>query len=208
MIQIITSENRTLFRQALTQMHLQRKRLFIDEMRWPLTEVAGLEIDQFDSEEAIYLIEFGPRGEVLQSARLLPTTRPHLLSHVFPYLCADGAPTSPTIWEASRFCPAPATPKGEPRRALLGKMIAAILETGLIFGIERVTFVASAALTPLTLSAGWSVSALGQTRRAKRDRLTAFAAEISAEGLARVRAHYALQRPVTRHADPEFARAA
>ncbi|HEX8903099.1 acyl-homoserine-lactone synthase [Vitreimonas sp.] len=208
MIQIITRENRALFHHALTEMHRQRRRLFIDEMGWGLAEIAGLEIDQFDSEDAIYLIEMNARGEVLQSARLIPTTRPHMLSEKFASLCSTAPPSSPAIWEASRFCPAPETPKGAPRRRLLARMIAAILETGLLFGMERVTFVASAALAPLARTAGWRVHALGPVVRAKRDRLAAFAAEISADGLAMVRARNQFDAPLTRHADTGLKRAA
>lgn len=208
MIQIITHENRALFHHALTEMHTQRRKLFIDEMGWGLSEIAGLEIDQYDSEDAIYLIEMNERNQVLQSARLLPTTRPHMLSDVFGHLCSDGAPSSPTIWEASRFCPAPDTPHGLARRRLLGRMITAIMETGLLFGMERVTYVASAALSPLAREAGWNVTSLGPVVRSSGDRLQAFSAEIAADGLARVRARNHLSSPLTRHADPGLKRAA
>ncbi|UPT61517.1 MAG: hypothetical protein M0D54_13960 [Hyphomonadaceae bacterium JAD_PAG50586_4] len=208
MIQIITRENRGLFRHALTEMHTQRRKLFIDEMGWGLAEIAGLEIDQFDCEEAIYLIDMSESGRVLQSARLLPTTLPHMLSEIFGHLCEAGPPVSNNIWEASRFCPAPDTPKGAPRRLLLGRMITAIMETGLLFGMENVTFVASAALAPLACTAGWRVTSLGPVVRTRRDRLAAFSAEIAADGLARVRARNQLSAPLTRHADPGLKRAA
>jgi N-acyl-L-homoserine lactone synthetase len=208
MIQIITKENRRLFHHALMEMHRQRKQVFIDDMGWRLDESMGLEIDQFDSEEATYLIETGDDGAVLQSARLLPTAAPHLLSEVFAELCPEGAPRSPYIWEASRFCPAPDTPKGPPRRVLLGRMIAAILETSILFGIEQVSFVASAALAPLAAGAGWRVKALGPRRRVGRERLTAMLADATSEGLWEVRARHALSGPITRFADAGLARAA
>jgi acyl-homoserine lactone synthase len=116
MIHIITADNRCHFHHALMEMHRQRKAVFIDDLKWRLEETAGFEIDEYDSADAVYLIEAdAPRAPVSVSARLLPTTQPHLLSEVFPQLCAEAPPTGATVWEATRFCPAPATPHGRPR---------------------------------------------------------------------------------------------
>lgn len=199
MIHIVTAENRRHFHHALMEMHRQRKSVFIDELNWALAEQAGLEIDAYDSAEAVYLIEAdGARSPVCGSARLLPTTRPHLLGEVFAHLCAAPPPSGPSVWEATRFCPAPATPRGAARRDMLGRMIAAIMETALLFGIERVTFIANAALAPLAARAGWEVRALGPQQGVGRKRLQAFAADIDAAGLRRVRARHAIAGPLTR----------
>lgn len=209
MIYIVTAENRHLYRHALMEMHLQRKRLFVDEMKWALDATTGIEIDAYDAEDATYLIEAAaPRAPVAASVRLLPTHRPHLMSEVFSHLCPNGVPRSERIWEASRFCPAPETPKGEPRRALLAHMIAGIMETALLFGIERVTFVAGAALAPLALKVGWRAEALGPARRCGRERVTAIMAHIDAEGLRDVRARNGLAAPVTRFTAGDVSQAA
>lgn len=43
-------------------------------------------------------------GDVCGCARLLPTTRPYLLSEVFPQLLNSAlSPSSPEVWELSRF---------------------------------------------------------------------------------------------------------
>lgn len=208
MIYIVTRENRRMFHTALTQMHQQRKALFIDQMGWRLDPCGDLEIDCFDTEDALYLIEIGDDGQVLQSARLISSERPHLLSDVFAELCSAGAPRDTATFEASRFCPAPATPKGAARQRLLFRMIGAIMETSLLFGIERVTFVASAALAPLALAAGWEVERLGPNVRWGRERLCAMAAAITPEGLARVRARHVSAFPLTRYLDAKAKRAA
>lgn len=209
MIHIVTADNRRLYRHALMEMHSQRKRLFIDEMKWALDGSSGFEVDAYDAEDAAYLIDLdGARGAVAASARLLPTHRPHLMSEVFADLCSEGVPRSQSIWEASRFCPAPETPKGEARRALLGRMIAGILETALLFGIEKITYVAGAALAPLAGEAGWRTQPLGPTRRCGRDRVTAFIAHVDAEGLAQVRRRNGLTMPVTRFIPSELPQAA
>lgn len=199
MIHIITAENRHLFRHALMEMHRQRKAVFIDELGWPLQAEAGIEIDAYDGEDVVYLIESdGPRACVGGSARLLPTVRGHLLQDVFADLCEEGVPRGAQIWEATRFCPSPELGRGEARQALLNRMIGAIMETGLLFGIEQVTFVASAALAPLAENAGWDVRALGPAKRRGRDKVRAFAASIDATGLKRVRDRAGVSGPLTR----------
>ncbi len=199
MIHIVTAENRRHYHHALMEMHRQRKEVFIDQLKWRLDESAGIEVDAYDCPEAIYLIEAAaPRAPVKGSARLLPTDRPHLLGDHFRFLCDSDPPTGPDVWEATRFCPAPDTAPGQARHDLLARMIAAIMETALIFGIARVTFVANAALTPLAAKAGWDAQPLGPARRVGRDRLTAFVAAIDQRGLRRVRERNDIKTPVTR----------
>jgi acyl-homoserine lactone synthase len=209
MIYIVSAENRRRFHHLLTEMHRQRKQVFIDKLKWRLEENAGLEIDAYDSQDALYLIEAGtPTSDVMVSARLLPTVRPHLLSEQFADLCDEKIPTGPSVWEATRFCPAPDTPVGAPRRQMLGRMIAGILETALLFGIDEVTYVADAALAPLALKVGWNARALGAPRGKGRHRIQAFAAKIDAAGLKRVRAAFEIHAPLIRFVPPELARAA
>jgi len=209
MIYIVSTENRQAFHHLLTEMHRHRKQVFIDKLHWRLDHNAGLEIDAYDSEDAIYLIESKtPRGEISVSARLLPTERPHLLGEQFRDLCETPPPTGPNVWEATRFCPAPDTPAGEPRRLMLGRMIAGIMETALIFGIDQVTYVADAALAPLARKVGWDVRALGPPRGKGRHKIQAFAARIDADGLRRVRQAFAINAPLIRFVPAEPARAA
>lgn len=209
MIYIISAENRRRFHHLLTEMHRQRKQVFIDKLKWPLGASAGLEIDAYDSEEAIYLIEAStPMGGISVSARLLPTDRPHLLAEQFADLCSETPPTGAHVWEATRFCPAPDAPLGAPRRLMLGRIIAGIMETALLFGIGQVTYVASAALAPMAKKAGWAVRALGPARGIGRDKIQAFVATIDAEGLRQVRQTFSIPAPLTRFAPAEPARAA
>ncbi|MBI3437051.1 MAG: autoinducer synthase [Proteobacteria bacterium] len=199
MIHIVTAENRRHYHHALMEMHRQRKQVFIDQMKWRLEESAGIEIDAYDCPEAVYLIEAAaPRAPVTGSARLLRTDRPHLLGDHFPYLCDGPVPSGADVWEATRFCPAPDAPNGQARHDLLARMIAAIMETALLFGVERVCFVANGALAPLAQRAGWDAEPLGRPRRAGRDRLTAFVAAIDQRGLRRVRELNDIKTPVTR----------
>jgi acyl-homoserine lactone synthase len=209
MINIVTAENRHLFRHALMEMHRQRKAVFIDELGWRLNAETGIEIDAYDAEDVVYLIEAdAPRAAVTGSARLLPTSRPHLLSEAFADLCDEPPPRGAHVWEATRFCPAPDTPRGPPRQALLMRMIGAIMETAILFGVDKVTFVASAALGPLSERAGWDVRPLGSAARKGREKVRAYLATIDGEGLKRVRERIGATGPLTRFIPGALANAA
>lgn len=196
---LVTAENRELYPRELREMHAHRKRVFVDELAWPLDCDGDLEFDAFDTVSAIYLLSLAPDGRLLASARMLRTDEPHLLDTVFPHLCAGAPPRGPSIWEATRFCPSAEIQSPEQRRAMLGEIIAGILEAGLLFGVTDVTYVAGGALKPLALAAGWSARPLGPSQRYKRDRVTACVASVDAAGLRRVRERYRLSAPLLRY---------
>jgi N-acyl-L-homoserine lactone synthetase len=81
-----------------------RHRVFVERLGWQLATQDGMERDQFDRPDTVYVVARGASGNVCGCARLLPTTRPYLLSEVFPQLL-NGAPppSSPEVWELSRF---------------------------------------------------------------------------------------------------------
>jgi acyl homoserine lactone synthase len=82
-----------------------RHQVFVEMLGWQLeTRGDGLELDQFDRPDTVYVIARNASGEVAGSARLLPTVKPYLLGEVFPQLLHGQAlPSSPAIWELSRF---------------------------------------------------------------------------------------------------------
>lgn len=77
--------------------------VFVKKLGWNLSAPEGIEIDQFDNENSVYVIAKS-HSEIVGCARLLPTNQPYLLQEVFPDLL-DGAepPKSIKIWEVSRF---------------------------------------------------------------------------------------------------------
>jgi acyl homoserine lactone synthase len=86
------------------QVAAYRYKVFVENLGWDLHAPDGLEQDQFDRPDTVYVVARDDEGEVCGCARLLPTTHPYLLSEVFPQLL-NGAipPNSPEIWELSRF---------------------------------------------------------------------------------------------------------
>ena len=90
---------------TLRAMFEDRKSVFVDLLKWDVPVLCGrFELDQFDDEHATYLIIADEDGDHLASARLLPTTRPHILGSLFPDLCAAPPPAGPWVFEITRFC--------------------------------------------------------------------------------------------------------
>lgn len=81
-----------------------RHQVFVEKLGWELQCNNGLEYDQFDRDDTVYVVAQNDAQEVIGTARLLPTNRPYLLGEVFPQLM-NGLPTpdSSEVWELSRF---------------------------------------------------------------------------------------------------------
>lgn len=63
-----------------------RHQVFIERLGWELDSIDGLERDQFDRPDTVYVVSRDENGTVTGCARLLPTTQPYLLGDVFPQL--------------------------------------------------------------------------------------------------------------------------
>lgn len=158
-----------------------RKRVFVDLLRWDLPVVGGqFEIDQFDTPDAIYLILTDRAGEHLASARLLPTTQPHILDSLFPQLCDGPPPTGSTIYEITRFCLDRSLNAVE-RREARNRLVSAIVDYALQHGITEYTGVADTAWFQQILAFGWRCRPLGLPVHDKSSMLVALAITITAE---------------------------
>ena len=104
MLDIVTPENRHLYTDQLEDMFRMRHRAAVQEMGWRIdVDAQGRDVDEFDYPNTVYVLYFNADGSVGACARLNPTTRPHLLSEVFPDMCVEGVPMGPKIWEYSRY---------------------------------------------------------------------------------------------------------
>jgi N-acyl-L-homoserine lactone synthetase len=194
MLHVISRENRAGFATALAQMHRDRKTVFVDRLGWRLPiRDGGFEIDQFDGDDAVYLLATDDQGGHQGSLRLLPTTQPHLLSEVFPDLCERGVPRAPDIWEITRLCTAPdlADPRPVRQQLLLG-----VVEFALMSGIRRYTCMTHVPYLNAVLAVGWDCEPLGLPREDSGVTVGAIAINVTAETLAIVRERVGHRTPV------------
>jgi N-acyl-L-homoserine lactone synthetase len=145
-------------------MHADRKRVFVDMLKWDVPHDGQFEKDQYDTDRADYLILRDTQsGEHCGSVRLLPTTGPHILGDVFPFLCDGKVPRGPRISEITRLVVSPGIPRRERQhtRNMLGR---AMVEFAQGRGIEFYTAVCEIGFLTQLLASGWRIDPLGLPR--------------------------------------------
>ena len=158
-----------------------RKRVFVDLLGWDLPVLAGrYELDQFDDVHARYLILADAGQRHLASARLLPTTRPHILDTLFAELCDEAPPSAPETWEITRFCLDRALCAAE-RRRYRDALVTALVIHALENGIRTYTGVAEIGWLQQILAFGWRCRPLGSARSIGGMMLGALRIEITDE---------------------------
>ncbi len=166
---------------TLRSMFEDRRSVFIDLLKWDLPVLDGrFELDEFDDEHATYLIVADEQGDHLGSARLLPTTRRHLLRDLFADLCAAPPPAGPGIFEVTRFCLSRRQGAAS-RRLTRNRLVSALAWHALERGIRTYTGVAELAWLQQILAFGWDCRPLGVPVRRDCGLIGAMAIEIRAD---------------------------
>lgn len=161
MIHIITSRNRGFYKPELDQHFRLRHDIYVVERKWrDLAKPDRLERDQFDNDDAIYLLAIDGRT-VVGGSRLVPSTKPHLLSEVFPHLAQCGVPRAPSVYEWTRVHVAKDRREGRNRGRVLGSIFCGILEYCLAEGISSMTALVEMWWLPHFHEMGWTLRPLG-----------------------------------------------
>ncbi|GJD33988.1 acyl-homoserine-lactone synthase [Methylobacterium aerolatum] len=103
MIHVVNADQFRNYHDLLEEAWRLRHRIFVKEMGWSaIARDDGREIDEFDDDHAVHLLAVAD-GELVGYSRLLPTTRPYVLSSHLPELCEGPPPSAPHIVEWSRI---------------------------------------------------------------------------------------------------------
>lgn len=166
---------------VLRSMFAARKSVFVDLLKWdvPVIEDA-YEVDQFDDEHATYLVLADADHAHLASARLLPTTRPHILGDFYTELCDTPPPQGPDIFEITRFCLDRRLSAAD-RRCVRDELITGLVDHALSAGITRYVAIAATGWFQQMLGFGWRCQPLGNPVTIEGVSLTALSIEIDAE---------------------------
>jgi len=147
---------------VLRAMFAARKEVFVDLLGWNVPVIDGrFEVDQFDDQHAQYLVLAGRDGRHFGSARLLPTTRPHILDSLYPELCDDAPPRAADTFEVTRFC----LDRGltaRDRRTIRDTLVVALVEHALANGITSYSAIAELGWLRQILAFGWRCRPLGR----------------------------------------------
>jgi len=170
----------------LRGMFAARKSIFVDLLKWNVPVIDDLyEADQFDTEDAIYLVLCDEDGDHLGSARLLPTIKPHILDSLYPALCAEAPPRGATIFEITRFC-LDRRLSASQRRKIRDTLVSALAAYALENGITAYSAIADREWAKQILHFGWQCEFLGTSRSFKGKILTALQIKITPDILGRL----------------------
>ena len=164
MVIVLTGQDRGRQQRYFDQHFRLRHEVFIKRRRWALPCTKGREIDQYDTEEAVYFLDINEDDVVRGTIRIAPSVTCSLLADYFPHLVETGGPLrSHDIYECTRYIVMPDRKTREENRAAKARIISAMLEwslrTKLAFlqtVIETATLPSYLELTPQTIPLGLS----------------------------------------------------
>jgi acyl-homoserine lactone synthase len=200
-VKLVDAGARIQFSKHLIEMHHDRKRVFVDQLGWQLPSAGSwLEVDEFDNEYTVYLIvNAGGEGRHLASARLLPTTRPHMLNTIFADLSEGGPVVGDDVWESSRFTIAPVGMRGTEIMRLSQYLALAHVEFALLNGIRRYTMIGETHRVATVVAMGWQVRPLCLPRDCDGGKIVSMEVSIDEDTLPKMRQRFGIHHDVLEH---------
>jgi acyl-homoserine lactone synthase len=185
MIYLIDSTNRTAFTAQLEEMFEIRHRIYVEGRGWrALARTDRRECDQFDNEDAVYLLGIDDDGRVTSGSRLIPTTKPPLMRDVFPHSVTKAAiPQDPYIYEWTRYFLTAAPNDRYQRRTQSGELLCALFEYALDMRLNRLSVVCDTFFVPKWREAGWGIELLGDPTPYPEGTCIALLIEVSRQAL-------------------------
>jgi acyl-homoserine lactone synthase len=160
-IHVVQKHNRHLYERYFDPYFRLRHDIYVKQRKWmALDRPDGREIDQFDTDDAVYLFCLD-KGQLIGAMRALPTLSPTLLSDLFPDLSIRGPIQRPDVYELSRVFVVPER-RGEhagPRVETL--LLTAITEYGVSIGLTGFSIVLESWWLPRFERCGWKAHPLG-----------------------------------------------
>jgi acyl-homoserine lactone synthase len=90
--------------QYFERMFRLRHQVFVKGLGWPLPSTNGQEIDQYDVNDAVYLIDVTDDDIIQGSVRLMPSETCSLVADYFPHLIESGVSArDPLVYECTRY---------------------------------------------------------------------------------------------------------
>lgn len=198
MLKIIHGRDSAKHARELEKAFQLRHRIFVEEMGWEaLRSANGRETDQFDHDEAVHFLLYGDHGKLIGYQRLLPTTRPHLLSEIHPHLCEVDIPRGPTIFEWTRFA-VERDHRGEGGGLGLAgaELVCGYVEWGLANGVSAIVVEVSPFHLLKFVEGHFMVDLLGRPHKIGGDTILAVLAKFDVQTRARMRQIVEHSRPI------------
>jgi len=192
-LHIVDWSNRRAYQPYLERYFRIRHEIYVVGRKWrQIDRPVPIEIDAFDTTDAIYLLGIDDGGNIAGGSRLVPTTGPHLLSDVFPMLAGGNPPRAADLYEWTRFFISPSLRMTGRSSQAAGFVLCGLLEACLKLGITRLSVVCEDFWPERLARLGWSVCRLGEVLDHPDGRIVALLIEISGDALQSTRIAYGL----------------
>jgi len=200
MIFVLSGADAHQFPKLMEDVYRLRHQVFVDELGWSdLRRDDGLEIDQFDTPDAVHHIAVHD-DKVVGYQRMLPTTMPHLLSDVFPELCEVEYPKSLDTYELTRYCVRPAYRTGRRGVSSVGsELMAGFVEWGLSSGVHHVIIEFETIWVLRALQLKFLAQPLGYETKIGTQNITATKVTFNHQTLTKIREYRGNHEPVVRY---------
>ncbi len=193
-IHIIDWSNRKRYRKHLERYFRIRHEIYVEHRNWrAVARPISIEIDAFDNEDAIYLLAINEADTIVGGSRLVPSTKPHLMSEVFSQLAADGPPRGERIYEWTRFFIVQKMRTRGRSSHHAGTVLAGIQEAALHLGIQQISVVCEAFWPARVQALGWNFRQLGGVLAHPDGDIVGLLIDVSPEALVSVRRLYGIE---------------
>lgn len=155
-MEFIAGTSERLSEELLVGLARYRHKVFVETLGWDVPTQMGMELDQFDRPDTVYVVA-RDQGRLVGVARLLPTSRPYLLDEVFPQLMnGTPPPKSEDVWELSRFAAAGRQPSsGQLSSSTAIGLLHAAQDCAVRHGASRLIMVTALGVERLLRKAGF-----------------------------------------------------
>lgn len=197
MIYVVDRHNRAGFTAQLEQMFRLRHEIYVKRRGWKALEKAdGRDIDQFDTDDTVYLLSIDDVGSVCGGLRLNPTTGPHLIRDVFPQTVTGEIPAGGNIYEFTRWFVVKERVCPEENRRVAGELLVAMLEYGMSINLTHMSLCCDAFFWKTMKETHWDVRRLGPVVRYPEGKCISVLFDVSERMISNTRAVRGVTGPV------------
>jgi N-acyl-L-homoserine lactone synthetase len=192
MVHVVEGATNPNCRKLLAAMFRQRHDIFIKEKGWKLKSYNGLEFDQYDTAQSIYLMEFDGDDQLVASMRMCRTDGPYMLADIFSEVCEVPIPRGVDVWELTRG----ALSKSMRKSGYWGRIQCAMFEAALLWGATKATGFFTVDHIMKQMRVGLDVKPLGPPKIVDGEANVAAEFPFNSETLGRLRSSYGISGPV------------
>lgn len=196
-LHIVTWSNRKHYKKLLERYFRIRHDIYVKRRKWmAIARPIDIEIDAYDTEDAIYLLALDDSARIVGGSRLVPTLKPHLLSEVFPVLARGALPRAADIFEWTRFFVVPSLQSRGKPSPVAGLILCGLLEAGIKLHIRQISVVCEAFWPQRLRALGWTVTMLGDVLDHPDGEIVALLIDANPEALESTRRAYGIRGSV------------